>query len=537
MDTTVNLPLAQQVARLFVVRASGCWSDSQRGYPRWEAGRDQLRHWLSALGVGGVILLDGHAAEVQQRIRWLRQCSDHPLLICADVEEGVGQRFPGATWLPPPFTLGRAYNREPAQAIAWARCYGQRLGLEARMIGLNWVLAPVCDVNNNPRNPVINVRAFGDTAAVVTPLVAAFCDGLESAGVLGCAKHFPGHGDTTRDSHLVLPQVDAGRRRLDTTELPPFAAAIDSGCAAVMTGHLLVPALDDAVPASFSRTILEDLLRQQLGFQGLIVSDALVMAGAAQGEGDPALAALQAGCDLLLMPSHLEASIAAICSAVEAGRLPVERIQSANRRRDAALARLASATADNTTAADPLLALEGLEGDEAQALDSAMLQSDLSVRGRMTPLATAQTGTNLMVVDDGRLVRRLMVQAPARQHPEAWSFSPLLWTSDRPIPPLQGPILLQLWRRGQPFQGSAGLPAGLLEHLQLLLAHRQLHGVALYGSPWIAAELRRWLPQSMPMGFCCAGTPRAQELLLTRLLPEAQPQPSPSSGSPASFTD
>ena len=525
METTAYLSLARQVARLFVVRASGCWSDSQRGYPRWEASREQLRHWLATVGVGGVILLGGHAAEVQQRIRWLRRCCDHPLLICADVEEGVGQRFPGATRLPPPFTLGRAYDRDPALAVAWARRYGEQLGTEARLIGLNWVLAPVCDVNSNPRNPVINVRAFGTTAATVAPLVAAFCRGLEAAGVLGCAKHFPGHGDTAQDSHLVLPCVTTSRQQLHATALPPFAAAIASGCGAVMTGHLLVPALDEAAPASFSTAILGGLLRQQLGFEGLIVSDALVMAGAARGQDNPALAALAAGCDLLVMPEHLEASIAAICAAVEAGRLPLERIQAANHRRDAALARLAPVAAGGTgTADDDFQGLEALESEAAQALDTAMVQADLWVRGSMEPLAATQTGVNLMVVDDGLLVQQLMLQAPGQQRPQAQGFAPLLWTSRRPLPPVPEPVLLQLWLRGQPFSGTAGLPAVLQDDLKRLLARHQLRGVALYGSPWIADELKAWLPADVPMGFCCAGTPRAQDLLLAQLLPDV-PRP------------
>ena len=165
--------LRRQVAELLVVRASGHRDDLQRRYPRWELGNADLQRLLSD-GVGGVILLGGSATELQQRTRELQSWSDHPLLFCADVEEGVGQRFEGASWLPPPLALGRLFQRQPDQALSLAERYGRCTGEQARRCGLNWVLGPVCDVNNNPDNPVINVRAWGEDPDSAGALAVAF---------------------------------------------------------------------------------------------------------------------------------------------------------------------------------------------------------------------------------------------------------------------------------------------------------------------------------------------------------------------------
>ena len=155
------MSLRRQLAQLLVLRASGYALDGQRRYPRWELSNDELQRGLVE-GVGGVILLGGSAADLALRCRQLQSWAQGPLLLCADVEEGVGQRFDGASWLPPPLGLAKLWNRDPSQAEALATAYGRCTALEARSLGLNWVLGPVCDVNNNPANPVINVRAWGD---------------------------------------------------------------------------------------------------------------------------------------------------------------------------------------------------------------------------------------------------------------------------------------------------------------------------------------------------------------------------------------
>ena len=343
-DPSRREELDRAVATLLVVRASGHPADGQRRYPRWEHDNAHLQRLL-ARGVGGVILLGGSAAELRLRTRQLTAWAQRPLLLCADVEEGVGQRFEGASWLVPPLALARIHREDPALARDLARRYGACTGREAHQLGLNWVLGPVCDVNNNPVNPVINVRAWGEDPVTAGALATAFCRGAQAEGVLCCAKHFPGHGDTSGDSHLELPLLPHDRDRLDAVELPPFRDLIDAGVAAVMTAHLLLPALDPTHPATLSRAVLTGLLREQLGFDGLIVTDALVMEAIAgrYGPSEAAVLALEAGADLVLMPGDAEGAIDAIVAAVVSGRLTTERLEASLSRRQRALERCRAA--------------------------------------------------------------------------------------------------------------------------------------------------------------------------------------------------
>lgn len=319
-----QLSLAQQVAQLFVVRASGHLFDHQIRYPAWEARRAQLKHWVQDLGVGGVIWLGGSAAELAVRTQQVQDWSEIPLLMAADIEEGVGQRFEGATWMPPPMALGSIAADNLEQARDWAYRLGETTAQEAHGVGLNWLLAPVVDVNNNPDNPVINVRAFSEQCDRVCLLTAAFIQGAQSQPVLATAKHFPGHGDTATDSHLELPVIPHDRPRLDAVELAPFRQAIASQVAAIMTAHLLLPALDGDRPATLSRPILTDLLRGELGYDGLIVTDALVMQAITKqyGEYEAPVLAFEAGADVLLMPVDVEGRSPPFVKPSTAGAFP-----------------------------------------------------------------------------------------------------------------------------------------------------------------------------------------------------------------------
>jgi beta-glucosidase len=299
-----RLSLPEQVAQMVVVRASGHLFDHQIVYPIWEANRSTLQHYIADLGVGGVILLGGSGAEIGLRTQDLQNQAPIPLLIAADIEEGVGQRFAGATWFPPPMALAAMAAQDYDQALHHAEAMGAVTAAEALAMGINWVLAPVVDVNNNPHNPVINIRAFGQTPDLVSDLATAFLRGAQRHGVLTTAKHFPGHGDTALDSHLDLPCLAHSLERLSQIELPPFAAAIAAGVDTIMTAHLQIPALDQHHPATLSAPTLTGLLRQQMGFQGLIVTDALVMGAITRRYGpyEAAILAIAAGADLLLMP-------------------------------------------------------------------------------------------------------------------------------------------------------------------------------------------------------------------------------------------
>jgi beta-glucosidase len=526
--------LRRQVASLLVVRGSGHWSDGQRRYPRWELTNAQLQRLL-ADGVGGVILLGGSAAELRLRTDALQGWAQQPLLICADVEEGVGQRFEGASWLVPPLALGRLHGRDPDRAVQLAHQYGQCTGRQARQLGLNWVLGPVCDVNNNPTNPVINVRAWGEDPACAGALAAAFVQGCQAEGVLACAKHFPGHGDTSSDSHLELPVLPHSRERLEAVELPPFRQAIAAGVASVMTAHLQLPALDAEQPATLSAPVLDQLLRRQLGFNGLVVTDALVMEAITRhhGPADAAVLAFTAGADLILMPADADAAIDGLVGAIEAGLISRQRLHRSLERRQQALASTHSAPAS------PQEALAGLVSTEEQQLARELVVLSLEHQrqpGAGGALSTSPSGVNLIRLDTQLNCPQLPAMAPALLRPAAGGYeaclidgrSPSPWSGDA-LAPLaldrlpQGPVLLQLFVRGNPFRGSAGGDEPWPAVVQQLLAAGRLAGLAVYGSPYVWQQLQPLLPAEIPAGYSPGQMPLAQALLLEQLGLKAAP--------------
>jgi beta-glucosidase len=548
----MDAELRRKIASLLVVRASGRLLDDQRGYPQWELENAALRRLL-AEGVGGVILLGGCSAELALRTRQLRGWSDSPLLLCADVEEGVGQRFDGASWLVPPLAVGRLHRHDPAAALQLAERYGRCTGREARQLGLNWVLGPVCDVNNNPANPVINVRAWGEDPATTGALAAAFSRGAQSQGVLCCAKHFPGHGDTASDSHLELPLLAHDRARLEAIELPPFQAAIAAGVASVMTAHLLLPALDPLRPATLSAAVLRDLLRRDLGFDGLVVTDALVMEAIAgrYGAGEAAVLALEAGADLVLMPADADQALQAIEAAVLTGRLPLADLEASLRRRQAALCRCDEADATRAS---------GLRGGPDQPLTAALAtlsegpsQEDRALALELVERSLERQGGRLIAIEGGgiNLLRLdtvlgspvLPATAPALSLPSRHGFAPLLlearcppiWrrragTID-PEQPLElerlgaGPVLLQLFVRGNPFRGSADGVEPWPAVIEQLQAAERLAGLAVYGSPYLWEGLRPLLRPGVPAAWSPGQMPLAQAVLLRELGWDATPSP------------
>ncbi|HEU4628665.1 MAG TPA: glycoside hydrolase family 3 N-terminal domain-containing protein [Gemmatimonadaceae bacterium] len=300
----------------------------------------QVRRWITEDHVGGVVMSLGSPIEVAAKINAMQRLAPIPLLVASDLEPGLG-RLEGGVFTPSLTSAGSATVLPSAMAIGaagsttLAREAGRVTGLEARAVGIRLVFAPVADVNNNPDNPVINVRSFGEDPQRVAELTAAFTAGLESAGVAATLKHFPGHGDTDADSHLRLPVVTSDAARLDSVELVPFRRAIDAGAAGVMTAHIALPAIGgDSTPATLRPAIMTGLLRDSLDFDGLVVTDALTMQGIGRGYGpeESVVLALRAGADILLMPADVPGAIAGVLAAVERGELSAERITASTRR-------------------------------------------------------------------------------------------------------------------------------------------------------------------------------------------------------------
>lgn len=543
LPTPEHLTLAAQVAQLVVVRASGYLFNHQRQYPQWELPNDDLQTCIQELGVGGVILLGGSAAEVGLRTEALQSWAEIPLLIAADVEEGVGQRFTGATHLPPPLALAAIADR--ATARDYATQMGARSPKNALAIGLNWLLAPVVDVNNNADNPVINVRAFGQTPEQVSDLTQAFIAGAQTLPVLTTAKHFPGHGDTATDSHLQLPVIPHDRERLSAVELVPFQGAIAAGVDAVMTAHLQVPALDPTYPSTLSQPTLTGLLRQQLGFDGLVVTDALVMGAIARHYGpyEAAVLALEAGADVLLMPEDAAGTIAAICEAVKTGRLTPERILDSVHRvwraKQKVMTPLTAAPATPhawEAVIPPPVQTDQIAQAKTRQLIADITTASMQVRGQIPTLKAGQSGQSLLLVDDLLTTPWLSATAPAIALPSQQGYAHRLVDtagcslSPGSLPPC--PTLLQIFSRGNPFRGVAGLGEFALAWFRSLRDADCLIGLVVYGSPYTLDSLLPELPQAVPYGFSYGQMPAAQAVVLSALLAT-----SPATVKTTAFTD
>jgi beta-N-acetylhexosaminidase len=282
-----------------------------------------VKRMIRDYGVGHVILfkrnVDGpeQVAELVRELQEVARDAGHalPLLVAVDQEGGRVARLrePWTVW-PPMRAVGRTGSEDIARKV------GAALAAELSACGIRYDFAPDVDVDTNPKNPIIGDRSFGDDPDLVGRLGAAMIRGLQEGGVAACAKHFPGHGDTDVDSHLELPAVDHPRSRLEEVELPPFRKAIEAGVASIMTAHVVVRSLDDAVPATLSRRVIDGLLRKEMKYDGMIVSDDLEMKAIAKhwGVGPGAVAAAKAGCDLLPVCITTEAQVEAIESVIRA---------------------------------------------------------------------------------------------------------------------------------------------------------------------------------------------------------------------------
>jgi beta-glucosidase len=334
-----------------------------------------------ALGAGGFVIFGGDADAVRELTRDLRARSSVPLLIASDLERGAGQQFPQATPLPPLAAIGSLDDLDTTRRA------GALTAREALAVGVNWLYAPDADIDLEPRNPIVGSRAFGTDPDHVSKHVVAWIEGAHAEGALCCAKHFPGHGRTVEDSHATLPRVTASRAQLDV-DLEPFRAAIAARVDSLMTAHVVYNALDATTAATLSAPILQTLLRDELKYDGLVVSDAIIMEGMLMAgggsEAGAAITAVNAGCDALLYPSDVDAVGSALEAALgnDLGRA----------RTDSAIARIDAACRRARTHTDGTW---GAAADRAWA-DDVALRSCNVVRG--TP--AIGSSIDLLTIDD-----------------------------------------------------------------------------------------------------------------------------------------
>jgi beta-N-acetylhexosaminidase len=415
-----------------------------------------------------------------------------PLLVGGDFERGASMRVEGTTVFPHAMAFGA--TGDPA----FSRFEGEVTARESRALGVHWVYYPVADVNNNPDNPIINIRSFGEDPRQVAAHVRAFIEGAHSDKrnfVLATAKHFPGHGDTAVDSHMNLATINADRERLERLELPPFRAAIEAGVDAIMTAHIAVPVLAPPdLPATLSPAILTDLLRNQMGFQGLVVTDALEMGGIAKGfsGAEAAVRALEAGADALLMPADPDVALKAVVAAVESGRLTRRRIQES-------VVRILAAKERVGLERKRFVDLEAI-GDVVASPEASERAQEIADRavtlvrngGNLIPLAAPERACYVVMVEnryssDGQVFTQ-EVRKRARRAPVASLDSSMsreaLEEAIRGLPACQS-YVVAAFASVSAYRGSVGLAGELPYAMETLVASGKPVALVALGNPYL----------------------------------------------------
>ena len=330
--TLSKMTLEEKIGQMVACRYSGNFVNRNSEYFQ------NLKTMIEDYKIGGIIIFGGETYEAAILTNSFQELAEIPLLVASDFERGVGNQISGATLFPPIMGVGAADSEELAYAM------GKITAQEGRALGIHMTYSPVVDVNVNPDNPIINTRSVGEDPEMVSHIAEAFIQGCQDFGMIATAKHFPGHGDTDLDSHSVLATIEGDRERLNRVELFPFQRAIDAGVQAIMTAHLRIPALDPTpdLPATLSYPILTDLLRKEMGFNGLIVTDSMGMGGVTTlySPEDAAFKAVKAGVDMLLLPPTPKEVIQSLIQAVRNGDLQESRIDESVKRILEAKARL-----------------------------------------------------------------------------------------------------------------------------------------------------------------------------------------------------
>jgi len=483
---------------------------------------ERTRDLVARRRVGGLVCFGGSVFETPSLLNALQQLVDVPLLVASDLESGAGRQIKGATEFPPLMALGAAGSDSLAERM------GEVTAREAVALGMPYVLAPVLDVNSRPDNPIINTRAFSDRPEVVARLGKAFLRGLRSAGAIGCAKHFPGHGDVAIDSHLTLPRLDLPCDALEAREWIPFRAAIEADVDSVMTAHLLLPAVDAERPASLSARVTTGLLRERLGYRGGIVTDALMMGAIAEkyGPGEAAVLALEAGADVALYPADVEKAIDAIVEAVATGRLPQTVL-------DRAVTRLwgwkerVGLFRERITIAEEIAGVVGRAAHRTIAEEVAQ-RSLVRVRdeARALPVRPGKKErlTLFWVCEKAPSADPPIVALLRETHPRLEWFEVPVDSRVLSLAPLLSDIrptdrvIVAIDVRVRAFRGSVGLPPEAAVWVEEVARRAKKTVVASLGSPWFVRQF-----PSVPCYVCAWSSCEAsQRALAAALIGEAE---------------
>jgi len=491
-----TMTLRDEVAQLIFISFHGGAPNSRTREYR------TFMHLMRDVKVGGLILVNWSNGRVVQKaepyavaafLNRMQRMAHTPLLVAGDFERGVSMRVDGTTVFPHAMAFGAAGDP------AFSRYEGEVTAREARALGFHWIYYPVADVNNNPDNPIINIRSFGENPEAVAAQVAAFIEGAHADKknfAMATAKHFPGHGDTAVDTHMNLATINADRERLEHVELVPFKAAIDAGVDAVMTAHIAVPALAPAdLPATLSPAILTDLLRKNLGFKGIVVTDALEMGGIAKGfsTGDAAVRALEAGADILLMPPDPDAVVRAVMAALQSGRLTRQRIEESVVKILAAKERVGldrKRLVDVEAISDVIDSPESNEKAQEIANRAVTLVRN---NGNLIPLAQPEKAC-YVVMPEGRYSTegQAFTQEVRRRSPKAqiatWDPTLTRQQIDESVAKLAGceNYVVAAFASVAAYRGTVGMLAGELPHgLEALMAAGKPVALIALGNPYV----------------------------------------------------
>ncbi|HEV2641506.1 MAG TPA: glycoside hydrolase family 3 N-terminal domain-containing protein [Candidatus Elarobacter sp.] len=521
-----TLPARERAAQLVWPNIYGDYVSDDS--PQWR----HITSYVSKDKVGGLIVSIGSPMEIAVKLNALQRLSALPLLVGADLETGAGMRARGGYFTPNGIDLGGATVFPPNMALgaandtALAYEEGRITALEGRALGVHVDFAPVLDVNNNPGNPVINTRSYGEDPHAVARLGAAFIRGLQEHGMIATAKHFPGHGDTETNSHLALPVVKVSRARLDSVELVPFRAAVKAGVGAVMTFHGSMPALDSSgAPGTLSPNVVTKLLRQQMKFDGLVISDAMDMRGVTDtyGATEAVKRAVAAGVDVLIQPADVPGAIDAVVAGVTEGRYPQSRVDDAARR-ILAMKRRLDLDRDRFANLDSLRAIVGDSTHVAQAQTTSD-RSITIVRDSMSmfPLALTPASKVLSI----SIARRSDLAAGTTFNAALRRAAPNVRTefvlSDDPVvnyPRLESmadsaDVTIVSSYVGQSWDAvSASAPQAFAEWIGRLVSHGRRLVVVSFANPYLLQQI----PAVPEYVVAWGGSPASQESAARALL-------------------
>ncbi len=489
--TLSKMTLEQKIGQMVACRYSGNFVNRNSEYFQ------NIKTLIVEQKIGGLIIFGGEVYESAILTNSFQELAKIPLLVASDFERGAGNQIDGATLFPPLMSLGAADSEDLAYSM------GKITAKEGRALGIHMTYAPVVDVNVNPDNPIINTRSVGEDPELVSRITEAFIKGCQDFGLIATAKHFPGHGDTDLDSHSVLATIDGDRDRLNRVELLPFQRAVEAGVQAIMTAHLRIPALDPTpdLPATLSHPILTDLLRNEMRFRGLIVTDAMEMGGVTTlyTPEDAAIRAVKAGVDILLLPPTPKEVIRALIKAVRNGEIQESRI-------DVSVKRILEAKARLGLHLKKLVDVEAL--NRKIGIKDYLVQAEKTFESSMTlvknegDVVPLSAGFQKMAVfalssdPGGYFAGRTFVREMKKRIPRAMEFYAEASTGDEFIAKAlektkeAGVVVIGLFSRLRSGKGSVGLDLRQVQLIKELAEGHQRVVVVSFGSPYFLRHFK-----------------------------------------------